>query len=128
MDREFAGGPPLTLHLPVPALFAAVWAATRESLLAGPTDRILREVSSTTLQSSAGCGTLLQIGQQRGGAIDADERHDIQSGGSISGRMWSWPTRPGRSPSHNRRQMFSCLTSFLAAEWHRSRPEPCVAR
>jgi AhpD family alkylhydroperoxidase len=44
MDREFVTGPPLTLHLPVPPLFTGVWAALRESLLAGPTDRVTREV------------------------------------------------------------------------------------
>lgn len=55
IDREFASGPPLTLHLPVPALFAAVWAATRESLLAGPTDRILREVVAAAVSTVNEC-------------------------------------------------------------------------
>jgi hypothetical protein len=43
MDREFVTGLPLTLHLPVPQVFVAAWAALRESLLAGPTDRVVRE-------------------------------------------------------------------------------------
>jgi AhpD family alkylhydroperoxidase len=49
VEREFMAGPPLTLHLPVPALFAGVWAALRESLLAGPCDRAVREVIAATV-------------------------------------------------------------------------------
>jgi AhpD family alkylhydroperoxidase len=54
-DREFVAGPPLTLHLPVPALFPAVWAVTRESLLAGPTQRVVREVIAAAVSTLNEC-------------------------------------------------------------------------
>ncbi|MGH3517959.1 MAG: carboxymuconolactone decarboxylase family protein [Haloechinothrix sp.] len=55
VDREFVTAPPLTLHLPVPALFAAAWAATRESLLAGPADRVAREVIAAAVSTLNDC-------------------------------------------------------------------------
>lgn len=54
-DRELATAPPLTLHLPRPALFAGAWAVVRESHLAGPTSRVLREVIATTVSTLNEC-------------------------------------------------------------------------
>lgn len=43
MSEEFLAAPPLTMHAGVPELMAVVWATFRESMLAGPTDRVARE-------------------------------------------------------------------------------------
>ncbi|HUP86438.1 MAG TPA: carboxymuconolactone decarboxylase family protein [Acidimicrobiales bacterium] len=105
-NRQFVSGPPLTLHLPVPALFAAVWAATRESLLAGPTDRMLREVvagSVSTLNECPYCvdshtASTSALGADdaakavRSGTFDAIGRDDLRSAA-----RWAAATR---SPGH----------------------------
>lgn len=44
MRREFQLVPPVTLHAPNPELLAAVWGMLRETIVAGPVDRTLREV------------------------------------------------------------------------------------
>jgi AhpD family alkylhydroperoxidase len=44
MRHEFQLVPPVTLHAPIPQLLAAVWAMLRESIVAGPVSRSLREV------------------------------------------------------------------------------------
>jgi len=42
--REFQLVPPVTLHAPSPELLAGVWGMLRETIVAGPVDRALREV------------------------------------------------------------------------------------
>jgi AhpD family alkylhydroperoxidase len=44
MKREFQLVPPVTLHAPIPELLAGVWGMLRESIVAGPVNRSLREV------------------------------------------------------------------------------------
>jgi AhpD family alkylhydroperoxidase len=44
MRREFQLVPPVTLHAPIPELLAGVWGMLRESIVAGPVSRRLREV------------------------------------------------------------------------------------
>lgn len=44
MKKDFQLVPPVTLHAPIPELLAAVWGMLRESIVAGPVDRTLREV------------------------------------------------------------------------------------
>jgi AhpD family alkylhydroperoxidase len=44
MSREFQLVPPVTLHAPMPELLAGVWGMLRESIVAGPVSRRLREV------------------------------------------------------------------------------------
>lgn len=44
MKDEFQLVPPVTLHAPIPQLLAAVWGMLRESIVAGPVSRNLREV------------------------------------------------------------------------------------
>ncbi len=44
MRREFQLVPPVTLHAPNPELLAGVWGMLRETIVAGPVDRTLREV------------------------------------------------------------------------------------
>lgn len=106
IDREFVSGPPLTLHLPVPALFAAVWAATRESLLAGPTDRVVREVVAGAVSTVNECpycvdshtASTSALGGDdaakavRSGTFDAIGRYDLRSAA-----RWAAATR---SPGH----------------------------
>jgi AhpD family alkylhydroperoxidase len=44
MRHEFQLVPPVTLHAPNPELLAGVWGMLRETIVAGPVDRTLREV------------------------------------------------------------------------------------
>lgn len=44
MRREFQLVPPVTLHAPNPELLAGVWGMLRETIVAGPVDRTVREV------------------------------------------------------------------------------------
>jgi AhpD family alkylhydroperoxidase len=105
VDREFMLGPPLVLHLPVPALFSPVWAALRESVLAGPVDRVTREVIASTVSALNACpfcvdshtaaasarsadGAAKAI---RAGLIDIIDRDDLRAAAH-----WAWATRsPG---------------------------------
>jgi AhpD family alkylhydroperoxidase len=106
VDREFMAGPPLTLHLPVPALFAGIWAALRESTLAGPMDRVVREAIASTVSRFNECpfcvdshtAAVSALGADRAakairsGTIDAIDREDVRAA-----VRWAAATR---SPGH----------------------------
>jgi AhpD family alkylhydroperoxidase len=55
MRREFVVGAPITLHAADPGLLAAVWAALRETLIAGPAERAAREAVGTTVSRINAC-------------------------------------------------------------------------
>jgi len=101
-------GPPLALHLPVPELLAAIWAALRESTLAGPTDRAMREVIAATVSSLNLCpfcvdshtAAVSVLGADsaakaiRARATEGIERDDLRAAAD-----WAAATR---SPGHRR--------------------------
>lgn len=72
IDREFMVGPPLTLHLPVPNLFAGVWAVLRESALAGPTDRATREIIAASVSGLNKCPFCVDSHTASASALGAD--------------------------------------------------------
>lgn len=105
IDREFMVGPPLTLHLQVPTLFAATWAALRESALAGPTDRATREIIAASVSRLNECpfcvdshtASTSALGEDgaakavRAGSIDSIRRADLRAAA-----RWAAATRsPG---------------------------------
>lgn len=55
MNREFVLGPPLTVHSLAPEVLTGVWIATRESLIAGPADRIERETIAASVSRINAC-------------------------------------------------------------------------
>jgi AhpD family alkylhydroperoxidase len=55
MHREFVLGPPFTLHSPIPEILAGVWIASRESLIAGPADRVDREMIAAAVSRINAC-------------------------------------------------------------------------
>jgi AhpD family alkylhydroperoxidase len=55
MKNEFQLVPPVTLHSPIPELLAAVWGMLRESIVAGPVDRLLREVVCESVSAVNEC-------------------------------------------------------------------------
>lgn len=55
MREEFQLVPPVTLHAPIPELLAAVWGMLRESIIAGPVDRTLREVVCESVSAINQC-------------------------------------------------------------------------
>jgi len=93
IEREFMAGPPLVLHLPVPSVFAGVWAALRESTLAGDTDRAMREAIVSTVSLLNQCpfcvdshtAAMSALGADaaakavRAGRLDAIERDEIRA-------------------------------------------------
>lgn len=83
IEREFMVGPPLTLHLPVPTLFAAVWAAVRESALAGPTDRATREVIAATVSGLNVCPFCVDSHTAAASVLGADRAAKAVRAGSI---------------------------------------------
>jgi len=108
MDREFLTGPPLTLHLPVPALFVGFWAAFRESVLAGPSDRLTREVIAAAVSSVNECpycvdshtASTSALGDDaaakalRAGSVDAIARPDLRAAAG-----WAAATRSPGDPT-----------------------------
>lgn len=106
-DREFVTGPPLTLHLPVPALFAGCWAAVRESLLAGPTDRVVREVIAAAVSNLNECpycvdshtASISALGIDtaakalRAGSMEVIQRDDLRAAA-----QWATATRSPGDP------------------------------
>jgi AhpD family alkylhydroperoxidase len=72
IEREFLAGPPLTLHLPVPELFAAVWAAVRESALSGPMDRAVRESIASSVSLINKCPFCVDSHTAAASALGAD--------------------------------------------------------
>jgi hypothetical protein len=57
MNREFVLGPPFTVHSPIPEVLAGVWIASRESLIAGPADRVEREMIAAAVSRINACRT-----------------------------------------------------------------------
>ncbi len=56
IKREFGTlGEPLTLHSPIPDLFAGVWSAFRECVLVGPVPRALKEAVAVTISRLNRC-------------------------------------------------------------------------
>jgi AhpD family alkylhydroperoxidase len=58
--RDFAIVQPLTLHSPAPRILAAVWGVLRETLLAGPVDRVAREAIGAAVSSANACTYCLE--------------------------------------------------------------------
>lgn len=55
MERDFQLVPPVTVHSPAPELLAAVWAVTRESLVAGNVSKTNREAVATAVSKVNEC-------------------------------------------------------------------------
>jgi AhpD family alkylhydroperoxidase len=77
MRRDFQLVPPITLHASVPPVLAGAWCVLRETQLAGPTDRMIREAVATTVSRRNACpfcvdvhGTMLR----GGGDLDTARR------------------------------------------------------
>lgn len=83
VDREFMAGPPLALHLPVPAVFAGIWAALRESALAGPADRAVREVIASTVSSINKCPFCVDSHTAAASVLGADRAGKAIRAGTI---------------------------------------------
>jgi AhpD family alkylhydroperoxidase len=108
MDREFLTVPPLTLHLPVPALFVGFWAAFRESVLAGASDRLTREVIAAAVSAVNECpfcvdahtASTSALGDDgaakalRAGSVDAIARPDLRAAA-----RWAAATRSPGDPA-----------------------------
>jgi AhpD family alkylhydroperoxidase len=108
IDREFMAGPPLALHLPVPAVFAGIWAALRESALAGPTDRAVREVIAAAVSAVNQCPFCVDSHTAAASVLGADRAAKAIRSGSIGeiGRddlraaaRWAAATRSAAGPS-----------------------------
>lgn len=74
MERDFQIAPPLTVHSPLPALLAAVWTATRESLIAQPADRVIRETLAAAVSQTNTCPFCVDV---HGMMLDGAGRHDL---------------------------------------------------
>lgn len=61
MRRDFQIVPPLTLHSPLPKLLAAVWAISREALIAGPVDRSEREIVAAAISRINECPFCVEV-------------------------------------------------------------------
>jgi AhpD family alkylhydroperoxidase len=108
IDREFMAGPPLTLHLPVPAVFAGIWAALRESALAGPADRAMREVIAATVSKLNQCPFCVDSHTAAASALGADRAAKAIRSGSVeeighdglrTAARWAAATRSPGDPS-----------------------------
>jgi len=106
IEGEFAAGLPVILHVPVPPLLAGSWSTLRESALAGPTDRAMRETIAATVSRINACpfcvdahtAAMSALGADaaakavRAGRLDAVKREKIQAAA-----RWAAATR---SPGH----------------------------
>jgi AhpD family alkylhydroperoxidase len=55
LEADFMPAPLVILHSPVPAVMAGVWSVLRETLLAGRTDRALKEIVAATVSKTNEC-------------------------------------------------------------------------
>lgn len=55
LQTDFMPGPVLTLHSPAPQIMAGVWSLLRETLMAGSTDRVYKEVVAATVSKINAC-------------------------------------------------------------------------
>lgn len=74
MNREFVLGPPLTVHSPIPEVLAGVWIASRESLIAGPADRIEREMIAAAVSRINACPYCVDVHSMM---LDGAGRNDL---------------------------------------------------
>ncbi|MEX0874548.1 MAG: hypothetical protein WD646_00075 [Actinomycetota bacterium] len=61
IDGDFIAAPPVTMHGHIPDLLAGVWAALRESTLAGPADREGRETVATEVSGINSCPYCVEV-------------------------------------------------------------------
>ncbi len=80
---EFMFGPPISLHLHVPDLLAAVWAIIRESHLAGPMDRVAREVIASAVSTVNACPFCIDSHTAATTALGADSTAKAVRGGVV---------------------------------------------
>jgi AhpD family alkylhydroperoxidase len=105
MRSEFQLVPPVTLHAPHPELLAGVWGMLRETIVAGPVDRTLREVVCEAVSQINQCSfcvdahsTLLTGTAQKhiADAISADRAEFISDPKIHSVAQWALANRkPG---------------------------------
>lgn len=74
MNREFLLGPPLTVHSLVPELLAGVWIASRESMVAGPADRVERETIAAAVSRINACPYCVDVHSMM---LNGAGRHDL---------------------------------------------------
>lgn len=55
MERDFQIAPPITIHSLDPELLAGIWCGSRECLVAGPADRVTRELVAATISRINAC-------------------------------------------------------------------------
>ena len=72
-DDDFIAAPPVTLHAHVPGLMAAVWAGLRESVLAGPADRVARETVAAEVSAINDCPYCVDVHGGLAGDVRPDE-------------------------------------------------------
>lgn len=81
MERDFQLVPPVTVHSPVPELLAAVWAVTRESLVAGSVSKARREAIAAAVSKSNECPFCVDVHTTMlSGASQQEVIHGILSG------------------------------------------------
>ncbi len=99
-EREFQLAPPLTVHSPAPRLLAAVWSATRETLIVGD-GRVMKEAIAASVSAANACpycvdvhSVMLEAGSRREVAVAiaggrADELVDEEARATL---QWSLAT------------------------------------
>lgn len=104
MERDFQLAPPITIHSPCPDLLAGVWTASRECLIAGPADRVARELVAATVSRTNACPYCVDV---HGMMLDGAGRQDLAKAVALgtdavtvdrdSGRLVEWAAAT-RSP------------------------------
>lgn len=74
LDEDFVAGPPLTLHMAHPRLFAAVWGLGRESLTVGREGRSSREAVAATVSRVNACPYCVDV---HAASLHGLDRHDV---------------------------------------------------
>jgi AhpD family alkylhydroperoxidase len=105
MKDEFQLVPPVTLHAPIPQLLAGVWGMLRESIVAGPVDRNLREVVCESVSAINQCSfcvdahSMLLAGANAKSTADAIRAHRLDLISNVKSRevaKWAFANRqPG---------------------------------
>lgn len=101
MEKEFGIVPPLSVHSKVPRILAALWSATRESLIAGE-GRLTKELIATTVSEINECPFCVDVHSVvlRAGGITGDKKEFSESLGSDQQKIRAW-TQATRSSGNS---------------------------
>jgi AhpD family alkylhydroperoxidase len=98
LDEDFVLGPPLTLHLPHPRLFAAVWGMGRECLTVGREGRVTREAVAAAVSQANACPYCVDVHAATLHGLDRHELADAaQAGREPSDERFGGPVRWARA-------------------------------